>query len=83
MITYENMIPFINFFFYLIILVEFQPLSKFEKIIDEYILSSVDDQSLLSIIKNIDFQSRKLGISFYQMILMLIQKDLIDNKKKD
>src|ERR671910_730468 len=65
MITYENMIPFINFFFYLIILVEFQPLSKFEKIIDEYIISSVDDQSLLFIIKNIDFQSRKLGISFY------------------
>jgi hypothetical protein len=74
MITHENMIPFINFFFYLIILVEFQPLNKFENIIDEYILSSADDQSLISAIKNIDFQSRKLGISFFQMILMLIQR---------
>ncbi len=57
--------------------------NNFKKIIDEYILSSADDQSLLSALRNIDFQSRKFGISFYQMIFMLIQKDLIDNKKKN
>ncbi len=56
--------------------------NKFKKIIDEYILSSADDQSLLFAIRNIDFQSRKFGISFYQMIFILIQKDLIDNRKK-
>ncbi len=56
--------------------------NKFKKIIDEYILSSGDDQSLLSTIRNIDFQSRKFGFSFYQMIFMLIRKDLIDNSKK-
>lgn len=56
--------------------------NKFKKIIDEYILSSTDDQALLSALKNIDFQSRKFGISFYQMIFLLIQKDLIDNRKK-
>ena len=57
--------------------------NNFKNIIDEYILSSADDQSLLSALRNIDFQSRKLGISFYQMIFILIQKDLIDNKKKN
>ena len=57
--------------------------NNFKKIIDEYILSSTDDQSLLSALRNIDLQSRKFGISFYQMIFMLIQKDLIDNKKKN
>ena len=56
--------------------------NKFKKIIDEYILSSADDQSLLSAIRNIDLQSRKFGISFYQMIFILIQRDLIDNTKK-
>ena len=56
--------------------------NKFKKIIDEYILSSADDQALLYALKNIDFQSRKFGISFYQMIFILIQKDLIDNRKK-
>ena len=56
--------------------------NKFKKIIDEYILSSADDQSLLSAIRNIDFQARKFGISFYQMIFILIQRDLIDNTKK-
>ena len=56
--------------------------NKFKKIIDEYILLSGDDQSLLSAIRSIDFHSRKFGISFYQMIFMLIQKDLIDNSKK-
>jgi hypothetical protein len=56
--------------------------NKFKKIVDEYILSSVDDQALLYALKNIDFQSRKFGIPFYQMIFILIQEDLIDNRKK-
>jgi hypothetical protein len=56
---------------------------RFKKIIDDYILSSSDDHSLLPAIRNIDIQSRKFGISFYQMIFMLIQDDSIDNKKKN
>jgi hypothetical protein len=56
---------------------------RFKKIIDDYILSSSDDYSLLSAIRNIDIQSRKFGISFYQMIFMLIQDDSIDNKNKN
>jgi hypothetical protein len=50
---------------------------EFKKIIDEFILSSSDNES----IKKIDFEALKLGISFYQMIFILIQKDAICNRK--
>ena len=50
---------------------------KFKKIIDEFILSSSDNES----IKKIDFEAFKLGISFYQMMFILIQKDAIHNRK--
>jgi hypothetical protein len=33
------------------------------------------------ILRNIDFEASKLGISFYQMMFLLIQKDAIHNKK--
>ncbi|MGE5633808.1 MAG: hypothetical protein ACM3VV_01120 [Deltaproteobacteria bacterium] len=55
--------------------------SKFKKIIDEFILSSSDNESVKSILKYIDFEAFKLGISFYQMIFILIQKDAIHNRK--
>jgi hypothetical protein len=54
---------------------------KFKKIIDEFILSSSDNASIKYILKNIDFEAFKLGISFYQMIFILIQKDAINNRK--
>ena len=49
----------------------------FKKIIDEFILSSSDNES----IKNIDFEAFRLGISFYQMMFILIQQDAIRNRK--
>ena len=54
---------------------------KFKKIIDEFILSSSDNASIKYILRNIDFEAFKLGISFYQMIFILIQKDVIHNSK--
>ena len=54
---------------------------RFRKIIDEFILSSTNAKSLSCIIRNIDLESAKSGISFYQMIFMLIQKDVIKNRK--
>jgi hypothetical protein len=55
---------------------------KFKKIIDEYILSSSsDNESIKYILRNIDFEAFKLGISFYQMIFILIQKENIHNRK--
>jgi hypothetical protein len=54
---------------------------KFKKIIDEFILSSSDNESIKYILRNIDFEAFKLGISFYQMMFLLIQKDVIHNRK--
>ena len=56
---------------------------KFKKVIDEFILSSssLDNESIKYILRNIDFEAFKLGISFYHMIFILIQKDAIHNKK--
>ena len=56
---------------------------KFKKIIDEYILSSSssNNESRKYVLRNIDFEAFKLGISFYQMIFMLIQKDALHNRK--
>ena len=47
---------------------------KFKKVIDEFILSSSssDNESIKYILRNIDFEAFKLGISFYQMIFILI-----------
>ena len=55
--------------------------NKFKKIIDEFILSSSDNELSKYTLRNIDFEASKLGISFYQMIFLLIQKDIIHNKK--
>ncbi len=54
---------------------------KFKKIIDEFILSSSDNESIKYILRNIDFEAFKLGISFYQMIFILIQKGVIHKRK--
>jgi hypothetical protein len=54
---------------------------KFKKIIDEFILSSSDNESIKYILQNIDFEAFKLGISFYQMIFILIQKNAVHNRK--
>jgi len=53
---------------------------KFKNIIDEFILSSSDNESIKYILRNIDFEAFKLGISFYQMIFLLIQKDVIQTE---
>ena len=53
----------------------------FKKIIDAFILSSSDNESIKYILRNIDFEAFKLGISFYQMMFILIQKDAIHNRK--
>jgi hypothetical protein len=55
--------------------------SKFKKIIDDFILSSSDNKLIKYVLRNIDFQAFKLGISFYQMMFLLIQKDAIHNRK--
>ena len=55
----------------------------FKKIIDDFILSSINgDKALSYAIKNIDLAAAKKGVSFYQMMFILIQKTSLDNRKK-
>ena len=54
---------------------------KFKERIDEFILSSSNNESIKYILRNIDFEAFKLGISFYQMIFILIHRDAIHNRK--
>ena len=54
--------------------------NKFKNIIDEFILSSSDNETIKYILSNIDFEVFILGISFYQLIFILIQKDAIRNR---
>jgi hypothetical protein len=54
---------------------------EFQKIIDEFILSSSDNESIKYILRNIKLEASKLGISFYHMMFILIQKDAIHNRK--
>ena len=56
----------------------------FKKIIDDFILSSIndDDSSFSYAIKNIDLAAAKKGVSFYQMMFILIQKTSLENRKK-
>jgi hypothetical protein len=55
---------------------------KFTKIIDEFILSLTNNNEFYYLIKHIDQEAIKLGISFYHMMFILIQKESIDNKRK-
>ena len=57
--------------------------NKFKKIIDEFILSSSNDKLFSHTLINIDEEAISLGSSFYQMIFILIQKDLIQTRKKN
>jgi hypothetical protein len=54
-----------------------------KKIIDEFILSSSNDKLFSHGLRNIDQEAVNLGSSFYQMIFILIQKDLIQTRKKN
>ena len=55
---------------------------EFKKIIDNFILSSINgDKSLSYAIKNIDLEAAKQGISFYHMMFILIQKHSIANNR--
>ena len=56
----------------------------FRKIIDDFILSSINgDKTLSFAIKNIDLAAAKKGVSFYQMMFTLIQKTSLENKKRN
>jgi hypothetical protein len=56
----------------------------FKKIIDNFILASIGDNnnSLSYIIRYIDLEATKHGISFYHMMFILIQKNSLEYRRK-
>lgn len=56
----------------------------FKKIIDNFILSSIDDNnnSLSYVVRHIDLEATKQGISFYHMMFILIQKNSLEYRRK-
>jgi hypothetical protein len=55
---------------------------QFKVIVDNFILSTNNDQQLSYAIKNIDHVATKIGISFYQMMFLLIQQNSDENRKR-
>jgi hypothetical protein len=56
---------------------------RFKKIIDEFILSATaNDEPFSCAIRNIDLQAAKLGLSFYHMMFILIQKDSNEKNRR-
>ena len=51
---------------------------RFIKIVDELILMAKEDTKFKDAIKNIDIQSQRNGLTFYEMVFMLVQKDLAE-----
>jgi len=53
-------------------------------IVDDFILSSTadDNKQLSCVLRYIDHQAAKLGVSFYQMLFILIQKDSNEKRKE-
>jgi hypothetical protein len=57
---------------------------QFKIIVDNFILSSTNnDQQLSYAIKNIDHIATKIGISFYQMMFLLIQQNSDKKRRKN
>ena len=56
---------------------------QFKIIVDNFILSSTNNDLQLSYaIKNIDHVATKIGISFYQMMFLLIQQNSDKERRK-
>jgi hypothetical protein len=55
---------------------------QFTKTVDDLILASENDASFKEVIKWIDMQSVKSGISFYEMVYAITDKQITQKKAK-
>ena len=55
---------------------------QFTKTVDDLILASENDASFKEVIKWVDMQSVKSGISFYEMVYVITDKQLTQKKAK-
>lgn len=56
---------------------------EFMKMVDELVRLAENDEELYAGIKWIDNESKKLGISFYEMFFIVLQRHLADEKAKE
>ena len=56
---------------------------EFIKMVDELVNLAENDEELFAGIKWIDNESKKLGISFYEMFFIVLQRHLADEKAKE
>jgi|GEM_PF-1691176 len=56
---------------------------KFMEMVDELVRLAENDEELFDGIKWIDNESKKLGISFYEMFFIVLQRHLADEKAKE
>jgi len=56
---------------------------KFMEMVDELVRLADGDEELFEGIKWIDNESKKLGISFYEMFFIILQRHLADEKAKE
>ncbi len=56
---------------------------KFMEMVDELVRLADCDEELFQGIKWIDNESKKLGISFYEMFFIILQRHLADEKAKE
>jgi hypothetical protein len=56
---------------------------QFMMIIDDLVVMSEKDSELADGLKWIDAQSRKNGVTFYEMALIILRKHMAERKAKD
>ena len=56
---------------------------KFIKIVDDLVVSSENDPDLAERLKWIDMQSRKNGVTFYEMALVILKKHMAERRAKE
>ncbi len=56
---------------------------QFIKMVDEMVMSADHDSELAEGLKWIDMQSRKQGLTFYEMALIILKKHVAEKRAKE
>lgn len=56
---------------------------NFIKIVDDLVVSAENDPDLAEGLKWIDMQSRKNGVTFYEMALVILKKHMAERRAKE
>ncbi len=56
---------------------------QFIKMVDEMVMSAEHDSELAEGLKWIDMQSRKQGLTFYEMALIILKKHVAEKRAKE